>query len=178
MIGSLAAAEIRKLCQKANLPVLDAFAPFISQVTWVALRIDTIALCAMNVDPKTFAKQIGDLIFNHKAGYTIHRLVLVGEDIDVYDDKQVMWAFSTRCKPGVDEVFFDNVRAFPLIPYNAHGSSSPVRGGKVISDALLPVEYTEGKRNWEAADFKESYPEEVKEKILRRWESMGFGKLE
>ncbi|KAI9376168.1 UbiD decarboxylyase family [Aspergillus egyptiacus] len=178
MIGSLAAAEIRKLCQKANLPVLDAFAPFISQVTWVALRIDTRALCAIQVDPKTFAKQIGDLVFNHKAGYTIHRLVLVGEDIDVYDDKAVMWAFSTRCKPGVDEVFFDDVRAFPLIPYNAHGSSSPVRGGKVVSDALLPVEYTEGKRNWEAADFKESYPEEVKEKVLAKWESMGFAKLE
>jgi hypothetical protein len=41
MIGSLASAEIRKICQQDDLPVTDAFAPFESQVTWVALRIDT-----------------------------------------------------------------------------------------------------------------------------------------
>ncbi|KAL4799330.1 UbiD decarboxylyase family [Aspergillus venezuelensis] len=178
MIGSLAAAEIRKLCQKANLPVLDAFAPFTSQVTWVALRIDISKLPSLNTTPKQFAQQIGDLIFNHKAGYTIHRLVLVGSDIDVYDDKAVMWAFSTRCRPYDDEVFFPDVRAFPLIPYNGHGWHSPVKGGKVVSDALMPVEYKEGKRDWEAADFRESYPEDVKSKVLRKWEGMGFGKLE
>ncbi|KAL4954818.1 UbiD decarboxylyase family [Aspergillus filifer] len=178
MIGSLAAAEIRKLCQKANLPVLDAFAPFTSQVTWVALRIDTSKLPALNTTPKQFAQKIGDLIFNHKAGYTIHRLVLVGSDIDVYDDKAVMWAFSTRCRPYDDEVFFPDVRAFPLVPYNGHGWHSPVKGGKVVSDALMPVEYKEGKRDWEAADFRESYPEDVKERVLRNWEGMGFGKLE
>ncbi|GAA3297099.1 hypothetical protein GCM10020218_081740 [Dactylosporangium vinaceum] len=153
--------------------------PGISQVTWVALRIDTPKLRAMQTTPKQFAKTVGDLIFNHKAGYTIHRIVLVGEDIDVYDDKEVMWAFSTRCRPGTDEVFYDDVRAFPLIPYNGHGgeSRSKVRGGKVVSDALLAVEYTEG-RDWEAADFKESFPEDVKRGVLGKWESLGFEKLD
>ncbi|KAL3429328.1 UbiD decarboxylyase family [Aspergillus tetrazonus] len=183
MIGSLAAAEIRKICQKANLPVLDAFAPFISQVTWVALRIDTSKLPSMRTTSRELCRKIGDLIFNHKAGYTIHRLVLVGEDIDVYDDRAVMWAFSTRCKPGVDEVFYDDVRAFPLIPYNGHGGRksegrSAVRGGKVVSDALMDIEYTQGRRDWEAADFNESYPEDVKSKVLGKWEELGFGKLE
>ncbi|CBF78948.1 hypothetical protein AN7164.2 [Aspergillus nidulans FGSC A4] len=134
MIGSLAAAEIRKICQKANLPVLDAFAPFISQVTWVALRIDTSKL-------------------------------------------------PTRCKPGVDEVFYDDVRAFPLILYNGHGGKksegrSAVRGGKVVSNALMDIEYTQGRRNWEAADFNGSYPEDVKSNVLGKWEKLGFGRLE
>jgi UbiD family decarboxylase len=43
-------------------------------------------------------------IFTHKAGYTIHRLVLVGKDIEVFDDKGVMCAFTTRYRPGHDEV--------------------------------------------------------------------------
>ena len=173
MIGALAAAEIGRLCKQADLPVLDAFAPFESQVTWVALRIDTQKLRNMDISSKDLCKKFGDLIFNHKAGYTIHRIVLVGDDIDVYDGKDVMWAFSTRCRPGTDEVFFEDVRGFPLIPYMSHGSASPVRGGKVISDALLPCEYSTG-RTWVAADFAHSYPDEMKSKILQRWESFGF----
>ncbi|KAF2091008.1 putative 3-octaprenyl-4-hydroxybenzoate carboxy-lyase [Saccharata proteae CBS 121410] len=173
MIGSLAAAEIASLCRTHDLPVLDAFAPFESQVTWVALRIDTARLRALKTDSKTFARKLGDLVFNHKAGYTIHRLVLVGDDIDVYDGKDVMWAFSTRCRPGDDEVFYDHVRAFPLIPYNGHGHWDPVKGGKVVSDALMPSEYTTG-RDWEQASFKGSYPEEVRAKVEGEWKDMGF----
>lgn len=173
MIGSLSAAEIRKICQQHNLPITDAFSPFESQVTWVALRVDTAKLRAMKTTPKEFAKRIGDLIFNHKAGFCVHRIVLCGEDIDVYDGKDVMWAFSTRCRPGMDETFFEDVRGFALIPYMSHGNGPMNKGGKVVSDALLPSEYTTG-ADWEAADFEHSFPEEVKAKVLANWEGMGF----
>lgn len=39
----------------------------------------------MNTTPEAFRKQVGDLVFNYKAGYTIYRLVLYGSDIDVYE---------------------------------------------------------------------------------------------
>lgn len=173
MIGSLAAAQIRQLCQDKGLPITDAFAPFESQVTWVALKVDTEKLRQMKTDSKTFSKQVGDLVFADKVGYTIHRVVLVGDDIDVYDGKDVLWAFSTRCRPNDDEVFFDDVRAFPLVPYNGHGAHSPVKGGKVVSDALLPSEYTTG-ATWQAASFKDSYPRKLQEKVNTDWANMGF----
>ncbi|KAI9727009.1 MAG: Ferulic acid decarboxylase 1 [Cirrosporium novae-zelandiae] len=177
MIGSLAAAEIRRICQEHDLPITDVFSPFESQVTWAAMRVDTAKLRAMKTNSKEFSKRIGDLIFNEKAGYTIHRIVLVGDDIDVYNGKDVMWAFSTRCRPGTDETFYEGCRGFPLIPYMSHGTSFPNKGGKVVSDALLPSEYTTG-RDWVAADFEHSYPEDVKAKVLANWETMGFSKEE
>ncbi|RAK94965.1 UbiD family decarboxylase [Aspergillus ibericus CBS 121593] len=177
MIGALAAAEIRKVCQNAGLPITDAFSPFESQVTWVALKVDTAKLRAMKIAPKDFQKQVGDVVFAHKAGYTIHRLVLVGDDIDVYNGKDVMWAFSTRCRPNADETFFEEVRGFPLIPYMSHGTGRPNKGGKVVSDALMPTEYTTG-ADWEAADFEHSYPEALKEKVRANWETLGFRKLD
>ncbi|KAJ9244953.1 hypothetical protein DTO169E5_1334 [Paecilomyces variotii] len=177
MIGALAAAEIKKICQQHGLPILDAFSPFESQVTWVALRVDTEKLRSLKTNSKEFSKKVGDLIFNHKAGYTIHRLVLVGDDIDVYNGKDVLWAFSTRCRPQMDEVFFEDVRGFPLIPYMSHGNGPRDKGGKVVSDALLPSEYTTGP-DWQAADFKNSYPEEIKAKVLAKWETLGFSKLD
>ncbi|TVY51186.1 Ferulic acid decarboxylase 1 [Lachnellula cervina] len=174
LIGSLAAAEIRRVCQDAGLPITDAFAPFETQVTWVALKVDIKQLKALNTTPEDFRKKVGDLIFAHKAGYTIHRLVLVGNDIDVYEWKDIMFAFSTRCRPNKDETFFEECRGFPLIPYMSHGTGSPAKGGKVVSDALMPSEY-KGEQDWQQASFKHSYPEKLQESVNARWsESWGF----
>lgn len=173
MIGPLAAAEILQLCKDAGLPVKEAMSPFESQVTWVVLQIDTAKLRHMKTTSAEFSKSIGDLVFNHKAGYTIHRLVLVGEDINVYDFKDVTWAFCTRCRPSLDEYFYEDCRGFPLIPYMSQGNGNPTQGGKVVSDALLPTEYTTGP-NWETADFKHSYPESIKAKVNAQWTAMGF----
>ena len=52
------------------------------------------------------------------------------------------------------QTLFSECKAFPLIPYNGHGFWSPVKGGKVVSDALMPSEYQTGKPDWVAADFK------------------------
>ncbi|KAB8299096.1 hypothetical protein EYC80_001214 [Monilinia laxa] len=174
LIGSLAAAEIRRICQEAGLPVTDAFAPFESQVTWVALKIDIVKLAAMNITPADFRKKIGDLVFYHKAGYTIHRLILCGTDIDVYDTKDILYAFSTRCKPGVDETYYQECRGFPLIPYMSHGTDSPVKGGKVVSDALMPSEYAKGEQDWQQASFKHSYPKELQDEVNEKWAKWGF----
>jgi phenacrylate decarboxylase len=73
----------------------------------------------------------------------------------------------------MDEVFYKDMCGFPLIPHMSHGSGPSIRGGKVVSDALLPCEYTTG-ANWEAADFEHSYPEHVKEKVLKPWGEMRF----
>ncbi|KAK1518648.1 uncharacterized protein CCOS01_11468 [Colletotrichum costaricense] len=173
MIGPLAAAEIGFLLKSKGLPIKEAFSPFESQVTWVALQVDTEKLRAMKTNAKDFCRTIGDVVFNDKVGYTIHRLVIVGDDIDVYDFKDVIWAFSTRCRPGLDEYHFEDVRGFPLIPYMSHGNGNIRMGGKVVSDCLMPTEYTTG-RDWEAASFKGSYPTEVQEKVLQRWQSFGF----
>lgn len=115
------------------------------------------------------------MVFNHKAGYTVHRLVLVGDDIDVYDGKDVMWAFSTRCHPNVNETFFEDVRGLLLIPYMGQSNGPATKGGKVVSDAQMPKEYTTG-GDWVAADFESSYPEDVKAKIRAKWDPMGFMK--
>ncbi|PSN70590.1 UbiD family decarboxylase [Corynespora cassiicola Philippines] len=173
LIGSLAAAQIAELCQRAGMPVVEAFAPFETQVTWVALKVNNAKLRALKTTPSEFRQRIGDTIFSVKAGYTIHRLVLVGEDIDIYDFKELLFAFSTRCRPGTDETFFQDCAGFPLIPYMSHGTAAPNKGGKVVSDALLPIEYN-GVPDWELADFKHSYPKDLQDKVNAAWQRMGF----
>ncbi|WVQ91235.1 hypothetical protein IAS59_005033 [Cryptococcus gattii] len=176
LIGSLTAAEIGEICRDAGLPVIECFSPFESQVTWIALQLDGKKLREMKTTSEELRKKVGDLIYNTKAGSTTHRIILVGDDIDVYDGKDVLWAFSTRCRPNMDETFFEDVPGFALIPYMGHGNGNPRRGGKVVSDALMPLEYTTGP-DFVSADFKGSYPEELKVQVLQNWESDGFARL-
>ncbi len=174
MIGPLAAAEIGFRLKSEGLPIKEAFSPFESQVTWVAIQVDTEKLRELKATAEEFCRKVGGLVFRHKVGYTIHRLLLVGDDIDVYNFDDVIWAFCTSCRPGTDEYHFEDVPGFPLIPYMSHGNGAHDQGGKVVSDCLLPVEYTTG-RDWEAANFESSFPEEVKRRVCSRWESLGFG---
>ncbi|KAK9425955.1 putative UbiD decarboxylyase family [Seiridium unicorne] len=173
MIGTLVAAEIGFLLRSHGLPIKESFSPFESQVTWAALQVDTEKLRAMKTSSEEFCRRIGEIVFANRVGSPMHRLVIVGDDIDVYEFKDVIWAFCTRCRPGMDEYLFEDVAGFPMIPYMSHGNGPRAKGGKIVSDALLPVEYTTGK-NWEAADFKSSFPTDVQEKVLARWNSLGY----
>ncbi|KOC14584.1 hypothetical protein AFLA70_831g000171, partial [Aspergillus flavus AF70] len=138
-------------------------------------QIDTEKLSALKTNSAEFCRKIGDPVFGTKVGLTIHRLIIVGDDIDVYEWKDVIWAFCTRCRPNDDEYFYSDVRGFPLVPYMGYGSGNPLKRGKVVSDALFPAEYTEG-RLFEAADFKNSYPKELQDVINANWGKMGFSR--
>lgn len=173
MLGALCAAEIRQHCQDAGLPVTDAFSPFETQVTWVVLQIDIGKLATMSTTPEQFRKTIGDLIFYNKAGNAAHRLLLVGPDIDIYNFKDVAFAYSTRCRPGQDETFYEDCFGFMLIPFMGHGFGNPGRGGRVVSDALMPSEY-KGEQNFRQASFEHAYPAELQESVNSRWSGWGF----
>lgn len=43
----------------------------------------------MKTTSEELRKKFGDLVYNTKAGSTTHRIILVGDDVDVYDGKDV-----------------------------------------------------------------------------------------
>ncbi|KAL6807052.1 hypothetical protein GGI42DRAFT_351680 [Trichoderma sp. SZMC 28013] len=72
-----------------------------------------------------------------------------------------------------DEYYFEDKLGFFLIPFMYHGNGPKFTGGNVVSDCLMP-EYATGKRNWDDADFKGSFPLGVQQKALRRWKDYGY----
>jgi phenacrylate decarboxylase len=173
MIGTLAAAEIRQLLMDSGFPVKEVFTPFESQVIWAAIQVDLEELKARNTSAKEFCNEIGNLVFRHKCGMQIHRLLIVGNDIDPYNFEDVIWAYASRCRPAMDEFHFEDVQAYPLVPYMSHGPGTKLTGGKVVANCLLPSEY-KGEQNWVTCDFENGYPEHVKEKVLERWDKFGM----
>ncbi|GIC90361.1 UbiD family decarboxylase [Aspergillus udagawae] len=173
LIGTLAAAEIRQLLQENGLPVLNVFTPYETQVIWAAVQVDRKKLWALRTNAADFCRKIGDLIFRRKCGMQIHRLLIVGDDIDPFNFKDVIWSYASRCRPGMDEYHFEDVAAYPLVPYMSHGPGTKLTGGKVVANCLLPHEYNQ-EQKWVVCDFENGYPEEVKEKVLRRWTEFGL----
>jgi phenacrylate decarboxylase len=57
-------------------------------------------------------RRLGEIVFNDKSAILINKIILVGDDVDAYDLKEVMWAYSTRCRPVHDEYSFDDVPGF------------------------------------------------------------------
>jgi 3-polyprenyl-4-hydroxybenzoate decarboxylase len=107
----------------------------------------------------------------------VNRILLIGDDVDVQDFKNIIWAYVTRCRPGKDEYFFEEVPGLHITPYMARGGRDPFKGGKVVSDCLFPEEY-ERDRRFYPVSFETSYPEDVKEKVVADWTSMGFSEVE
>jgi len=175
--AALAAAELLTLCKKHNLPIKDACASLETMGTWCALQADGEKLREMKTNSKDFCKKLGDIVFKDKSCMLINKIILVGDDVDVYNFRDVMWSYSTRCRPGHDEYPFDDVAGFPLTPYMSHGGGDGHRGGKIISDCLFPMEYSTGK-TFKTVDFENSYPEDVKTKVRSNWKEMGFDEVE
>ncbi|WJG37218.1 uncharacterized protein FOBCDRAFT_245597 [Fusarium oxysporum Fo47] len=162
MIGTFASAEIRQLLQDHGFPGI-----------WAALQVDRMKLAALNTTAKEFYIKLGDLVFRNKCGMQIHRLLVVGEDINPFDVNDMTWAFATRCRPSMDEFHFEDVPAYPLVPYMSHGPWAKLTGGKVVANCLLPEEY-EGNQGWVACDFENGYPEEVINGVLSRQGEFGL----
>ncbi|KAF7520542.1 hypothetical protein G7054_g12741 [Neopestalotiopsis clavispora] len=170
--AALATAEILSLCEEHGLPITDAFAPLETMALWCALKVDTAKLREMNTDSKTFCDKLAKILYSSKSTMLINRLLIFGDDVDIYDFKNIIWAYTTRCRPGKDEYVFEDVRSFFLTPYMAFGNGDKT-GGKTVADCLMKYEYNRP-RDFKEVSFAASYPDDLKRKIVDSWKSMGF----
>ncbi|KIW90139.1 uncharacterized protein Z519_09571 [Cladophialophora bantiana CBS 173.52] len=81
---------IRQRLQEAGLPVKEVFTPYETQTPWAAVQIDGKQLGAMKTNPKELCNRIGDAIFSDKTGIFEHHILVVSDDIDIYNFKDVI----------------------------------------------------------------------------------------
>lgn len=86
----------------------------------------------------------------------LKQVILVDEDVDIFDTNDVLWAMTTRMQADVDIVTIPGVRCHPLDPSNDKTCSWTIRDHgiacKTIYDATIP--YSE-KARFERAKFME-----------------------
>ncbi|KAI9826687.1 MAG: hypothetical protein M1819_007321 [Sarea resinae] len=179
IFGFLASASILEVCERHDLPVKSAWVPHETYALWAALQLDMTKVRAMNLTRQEFCRRVGDVIFGSHAAATVSRILLVGEDIEPTRFDDVLWASTTRCRPGQDEYLFEDAKSFYLVPFMSHGPGNPHKGGRVVADCLFTEQWTQDDFQFVEASFDGGYPKEVRDFVNANWkEKYGFGKCD
>lgn len=150
--------EVLALLRSHKIPVTDVCVPKYSGSYLIIISVKTLYA--------NMATQIANLIFR---GNLPISLVVVNDDVDVYDLEQVVDAISKRCHPvrGI-KVYPDQV-ASPLTPFLSLEEKIWSKGAKVLYDCTWPLDWPKETTMPVKASFENMYPKETKEKILKNW---------
>ena len=89
----------------------------------------------------------------------LKHVILVDDDVDIFDSNDVMWALNTRYQGDVDTIFIPGVRCHPLDPSQDPAFSPSIRDHgiscKTIFDCTIPFAV---KNSFQRSKFKEVDP--------------------
>lgn len=177
LIGGLVSAECKQMTLEHPIlknVVKEAFTPYEGVALWLALQIDTQELAKLNTNSEDFCKLVGEYYYNSKPGFILHEIVLVGDDIDIFNFRKLFWAYVTRHTPVDDQYLFEESRAFPLAPFISQGPRlKTLKGGNCVTDCLFPNQYKPEGVTFTTCDF-DGYHNDIKQKVLNNWSAYGF----
>ncbi len=159
------AAELLEALRARGLPAtgLCLFPQSVSMLVVVAVK-------------RSFANVAGEIahvIWATRLGRATPWIVVVDDDVDPFNRDQVFHALVTKCHPYRGIVRLEHAVGIIYMPWaNQHERKYRV-GAKAYFDCTWPLD-------WEPSDipqrisFKESYPLEVQQSVLAKWQKYGY----
>jgi 4-hydroxy-3-polyprenylbenzoate decarboxylase len=169
--GVAQAAAVLAALREADLPVTACWMPFESACHLLVVAVDSAWPASSRREE--LGLEIGDVVFGSKAGFSIPRIVLVDDDIDVCDLAHVVWAYAVRCHPTRDNVVFPDRGMLNLPIYLSEEEKSSSRSDKVLHNCLA-AERTKPYGPLEQVGWREGWPKDVRERVLEKWSAYGF----
>jgi 4-hydroxy-3-polyprenylbenzoate decarboxylase len=120
-----------------------------------------------------YVHTLSSAIWATKIGVYRPTIIVVGEDVDVTDMEEVLWAMTTRMHPARDIHIKKRAPATPLMPFLSPGEREGLVGAAVCFDATFPFEWREHKLS--VVDFEHSWPKDIQERVISKWGEYGFG---
>ena len=168
------AAEIVWALRHAGFPVATAWTPFESANHWYAIAMRRDWRNTMpGVGAQELCRKLGEALFSTKAGMGTPKYILVNDDVDVTNLKELVWAFATRNHPGSQgEVLFNDEATNPLVAFLDEAEKMSMHTTKVIYNCLPPDSW--GDRLPKRSSFRGTYSPELQKKVLENWSAYGF----
>lgn len=166
-------AEILYLLRNAGLPVAMCWMVLESANHWMIVAVENDWHERTNLKSQEIGKQIGDVLFNSKAGFGVAKVLLIEYDIDVTNPEEVVWAFASRAHPSHGEIYFQEEAQNILPVFLDANEKFSFKTTKVMHNCLLADRFPVDQRP-KRSDFHNSWPEELQEKILHNWQAYGF----
>lgn len=158
------AASVKRFLKSQGFPVVDVYGP--------PQGSGFVIIVSVSKNEPSLAEKIKNSLISRR--YETSKLILVDDDIDVFDLSQVIHAISTKCHPGRG-IFIDHVfTANPLTPYLSHQERMEGKSSIAVLDCTWPSDWSRENDIPPRVSFNEVYPEEIKDKVLRNWKNYGF----
>ncbi len=146
--GIPSAAESLYTLRSAGIPVTTAWIPLESALHWLVVTVPRDwRQHAGAASTEAFCRRIGEAVFATKAGAYVPKVIVLPDDIDPTDTRELVWAFATRCHPTQGNAVFDAIQAPPLIAYLRSSEKMAGATRKIVYNCLPPDEWGD----WPAA---------------------------
>jgi len=132
-----------------------------------------VAAVAVKVAYSHVAEDIAHIIWGAHAGHSTPYIIVVDDDVDPFDLRQVLHAFATKCHPHRGIIRLEHSPVINILPFLNRKEQENRSGAKAYFDCTWP-------RDWDPADvpqritFTEAYPSEVQERVLAIWRKYGY----
>ncbi|MEE2971334.1 MAG: UbiD family decarboxylase [Pseudomonadota bacterium] len=116
-----------------------------------AIRVPSPFTCFVSIEQRLLGQAKNAIMAVFGADLYMKRVVVVDQDVDVFNDREVNWAIATRCQPDKDITIISNTRGSDLDPSTAGNDGNTSKWG--LDATAKPS----------LADFtpRHSYPSEI-----------------
>lgn len=163
--GLTTAATLRADLLRAGFPITGISIPPEASCT--------TCVVATKTPYGNIAKQIAGCIWSNNNGMGLPSVIVVNDDIDPTDIKQVVFALTTKCHPSRGITVIKDMPACPLVPFLSLEEKQNIKGSNVVYDCTWPLEWPPDQVP-RLASFNSIYPDEIKEKVVDNWKKYGF----
>jgi 3-polyprenyl-4-hydroxybenzoate decarboxylase len=166
-------AEMIYHLRRAGLPLAACWG--VMDNHWWVVAVDPDWPERISLTSAELAHRVGEVVFdpNQKLGWGIPKLVLVENDIDISDPRQVIWAFASRAHPSLGEVHFASEPYGNLAVYLDQEERFTFHAQKVVHNCLLADRFPADQR-LTAADFAHNWSAEMQQHVIDNWHAYGY----
>jgi 4-hydroxy-3-polyprenylbenzoate decarboxylase len=159
------AAEIKVALVQEGLPITGVYIPPES--------CQHLCIVATKTPYAGIPFRIAGRIWSTKSGGFIPRVIVVDDDVDPSNMKEVIHALSVKSHPRRGTTIVDNAFNCPLTPFLPLEDRKIGFGAYILHDCTWPKEWRP-EHIPAKTSFQTSYPKELQDKVIRQWEHYGF----
>jgi 4-hydroxy-3-polyprenylbenzoate decarboxylase len=171
--GIPAAAEALSELRAADLPVTTCWIPLESAIHWLVVAVPRNWSTKLGgIDQKTLIDRISKVVFASKATIPIPKILVVNDDVNIFDVKELVWAFATRNHPTLGQTLFEHENISPLVAFYRSSEKQTGHGPKIVYNLLPPEEW--GDQLPVRSSFAHVYPKTLQAAVIANWADYGF----